>query len=86
MKQVWGHYWGCLPQQGEQVTRLGAGWAGGQVKEPPAKAPGAECAGRQGFTGQGMRRAAWPVIPGHSAKSLGTTWPEAQTLKKQPGK
>lgn len=66
---------GLLPQAVSRSQALEQAGVGEQVTEPPAKALGAEHARRQGFTGQGTRRAAWPVIPGHSAKSLGTTWP-----------
>lgn len=82
-----GAYLGLPPPSGlSRSLGLEQAWLGGQVTELPAKVPGAEHARRQGFTGQGTGRAAWQVIPGHSAKSLGTTWPEALTSKKQPGK
>ena len=54
--------------------------------QSPQQNPWGRVRQEERFRGQGTRRAAWPVIPGRSAKSLGTTWPEAQTLKKQPGK
>lgn len=59
---------GLLPQAVSRSWALEKAGLGEVVTETPAKASGAEHAGRQGFTGQGTRRAAWPVIPRHSAK------------------